>query len=133
MNYTFFDPVTGKIAFNFTGETLNEMRQNYPSLEVIDDIFPAKSFYIDVATMTAQPRPNNTAVIDKVSILANGVDELCISLIPANSKIDLRGEISGTFTINDGTFYFTTQEPGIYQINLFSFPEQDTQFIISAE
>ena len=111
---------------------LNKSNLN-PNQFILKDIGDIKYtdgllYYFDLIN-TIRIRPNNLSFINKVEIIADAVDSIIISNLPIPSNVTIGRE---TYKVIDGELEFTIDLPGIYQIEIDSFPYKDRFFEVIA-
>jgi len=90
-----------------------------------------KDNYVD---LNADPpeiksKPTNPAIINKTTIIPNGIDFTTISEIPNNCVLTVDGT---SYTVTDGIFEFSASSLGIYTITLELFPYLSKSFGVTA-
>lgn len=80
---------------------------------------------------TPVPLAAQPAVLDKTSIIADGVDAATLSGLPNPSTVTLLNDYTETI-VTDGTLVFTADVPGKYRLKVDAFPYLDTEFTIDA-
>lgn len=119
--YTFFDPSSGEILFNYSGYNLQGMLDEMPSSSFIDGTYDYNQKYF--LNNSPTDRPIMTISLNKASILADGIDTLTISSIPEGAILRIKGE---TFFVEEivsgGIETFLTNSTGNYIIEVEKFP-----------
>jgi hypothetical protein len=120
-NYTFFNPQTGEIQINYSGENILGMLEALPEFSYITGHHFYETSYIQNGE--AISRPTMSIFLDKPSILADGVDILTISGIPVNANIKIRKDATLLQdTVINGIETFLTNDPGEYILEVECFP-----------
>lgn len=84
------------------------------------------------------PRPDNPAVADTLTVVANEVDTVTISGIPVGTAVVVNDSQAVTpsydnpVTVNDGVFEVSFDLPDTYSIYLTLFPYKPKKFTIDA-
>lgn len=119
MIYTFYDPITGKIKFTYSGIEIEAMAALHDTLLYVSGDYTENSYYILNGEVLL--RQNQSILLDKTTIIADGIDTVTISnmasgIISISNGVDhVTGEVTGTET-------FSTNIVGTYYINISSFP-----------
>lgn len=79
----------------------------------VGDFVRDSTHYVSAGVVT--PKTASAAIIDKTTIVADGVDTATISGLPNPSLLDVNGS---EVTVTDGTLELTTSLPGSYVIRL---------------
>jgi hypothetical protein len=78
-------------------------------------------------------RPLQLSVLDKISMVANGIDTLQISNAPKGVFMAVNAEtLESVVGVINGTDTFTTTIPGTYKIKIVSWPYLDFETTIEA-
>lgn len=128
-NFVVYDLDTGKILSYMVCNDDFEMPEEFMH-GVLRGTHNAESKYVDVETLEVLERPDSPATIDKTEFSADGVDSVSISSIPAGATVRITGH--GEWQVDDGTFEFSTDTPGLYLMTVDSFPEKKKEFTINA-
>lgn len=129
-----------KICFDLKGEILyiisgtKKSLYNYifddPNISTIKGNYDTLEWWIDRKNYNwPTKRKNNTSIINKNTINANFIDSIVISNIPIPSNVTIGEEL---FEVLDGELVFTIGLPGVYQIQIDSFPYKDIAFEVIA-
>lgn len=85
--------------------------------------------YVNVVTGQVLNRPKMSVSVTTNSIPADGVSEAVISGLPNPTTASVNGN---EVTVTDGTLEFSADLPGVYRIDLKSWPYQDTTVEVTA-
>lgn len=92
--------------------------------------------YVNVFTAKVVARPASPVVADKLEVAADTVDKVTLQNIVPNSNIDVEGVNgrNGAQVGNDidNTVELTFDRPGTYTVKIRAFPEQDSEFVVTA-
>lgn len=125
-HYTIYNTATGEIVKTLSvDDTLLEANYVAGTQDWIAGAYDAREYYVSGGAAT--PRPANTATADKSEIVADGVDALTISSIPAGTQATILGPTMSSITVDDGQLVITVEVPGDYVVSLVSFPEVDAE------
>ena len=134
MKYLTFYDSDGKICLTFSGEEsiVEQVKLSQVSLSSLEGFYDFREYYIEDSI--AKLRPEQSTIVDKEEILANGIDVLTISSAPDNATFtafDITNnlQLSGTFS---GSETFSTTKPGTIRILIEKFPYLPFEKIIYA-
>ena len=83
--------------------------------DVLEGQYNDELYYV----MGGIPVPRPTFTPQKTELLADGVDETVVTGLPIPFIVDIDGE---EYTVDDGSFEFSTTFPGTYKITPRTFP-----------
>ena len=129
IDYAVYDKDTGRVLRTGVTNQLH-VQAISPNEKVLAGKGLPSTHYVLGNVLTE--RPANPAWISTDGIEANGTDEAAVGAIPNNSRVTVDGPVSGSFVVTDGQFLFTTEVPGVYEIEVFSFPERNKHFTVVA-
>ena len=99
---------------------------------------PSQGDYYNVETGLHIATWDFPGLIDKTSLLADGVDSVVISGLPSllngglsDTTVSIEG--IGSYQVDDGTFEFSIDTPGAYQIRVESFPYLPVTYEVMVE
>lgn len=130
MNFTCYSRGTGE--FLWVGSVPSFMFDIQTNNEVIalPGIYDSKTQYVNLTSEEVENRPPLPIVVNKTSILANGLDEWIVTGIPEGALVtDPTGVTS---TVNDGEIVFSVDIPDTYVFIIKAFPYLDTEISIEA-
>lgn len=132
LNLYFYDTATGRVLG--TG-SYNEVGDGATARALVVGLIDPATEYAPGGVKTARPT-FSTVVADKLSFLANGVDGVTFTGVPANTvaKIFKDQELlpRGITTVNDGTLVLRAEAAGVYRVLFMNFPTQDMTIQVSA-
>ena len=88
--------------------------------------------YVDTATGTVVERPTPEYVLDKDTVIADGVDQAQVTGLPIPAYVYVNGPVADQFQVDDGSLALTFDEPGVYTVVIAAFPYQDYEVEIIA-
>ena len=127
--YTYYD-TTGKIICSYYGDQLTSMDVIYPH-DRLEGEQLADTYYVSNGTFIK--RVVQSTLLDKYTIVANGVDEITFSNVPSGifkaTNTTTNEMIVGSINSVDT---FATMVQGLYKISIESFPYLDFEATIEA-
>ena len=127
---TFYDLNTGEILRN----------RSQPVDYIEEDLHDGEGYiversnditqYVDTTSKKIIDKQEIPCSINKLTIDADGVDEIIISNLPNPSDIEIVD--MENYLVIDNTFEFTIDTPGEYKIICKSFPYLDKEYTINA-
>jgi len=128
IDYIVYDKFTGKITrTGYCPDNDFQLQAIYNNEAVLEGQTNDILFY--VVNSIVMPKPENPSIIDKLLMLADGLDLTTISLLPNPSTVTLDGT---SYEVTDGILEFTLDVPGTYKIKIDSFPFKDLTFEVIA-
>jgi hypothetical protein len=132
-----YDLTTGEILGYMkhnSSRTSNEVAESVtrPNTGLLRDenLIEGHNYYYHLINEEITTRPDNTATIDQTTMSADGVDTTTISNLPNPSIVHFNDE--GDYDVTDGTFEFTVDTVGSYEIIIESFPYKPITFTVVA-
>lgn len=129
MVYLYYDN-RGKITSTYLGFNVSMQKTRLPYIESEFEV-DTKLYYVLNKTITK--RPTNEVIIDKQTLIADGIDLITFSNVVKGIfkaiNIDTGEAVSG---IIEGTDTFGTTVSGTYKIKIESFPYLDFETTIEA-
>jgi hypothetical protein len=113
MNLIIYDTITGHINRISSCPASMASTQAQTGETAIEGTADDATQIIDVLTETVIDKSILPSSINKVSILADGIDQIIISNLPNPTFISIEGE--GRWIVSDGLFEFTVDTPGEYE------------------
>lgn len=129
--YSAYNLLTGRITKHITSDGFPEMPPGFDDEEgLIEGYHNPISRYVDTEAVVVIERPDNPSVANKTDMLADGVDIVEITNVPAGSSVSIDGQ--GAWQVDDGAFEFSTDTAGTYKVTVDSFPDKKKEFTINA-
>jgi hypothetical protein len=128
MFYIVYDKGSGIITRSVKTNTPPEVWLSEDEAYLEGDGFVADDVYYVVGGEIVE-RPDMPISVNKQEILADGVDEVVITNIPANTQCFCVGN---NVVIDDGEFAFSTDTAGRYMITLTNPPYKDIKVVVNA-
>lgn len=126
MNYTIHDN-QGRILRTVSCDPSQAAIQAQAGESMLEGKADDATQYVKDGLITDMPA--NPAIIDKITLSADGVDTCLISSIPIGSEVSVEGQ---TYTVNDSEFIFSLDQPGTYEINITGSPFLPVTFTVEA-
>lgn len=129
-NYIVYDKNTGEILrTGLCPVSMFSIQAIEPDDKVIEGVANDITQRINIVTEAVVNKAAAPTVIDKTSMLANGIEEATISNLinPSIVTID-----RNRYTVTDSTLAFTIDTSGEYTILCESFPYLDKEFTVNA-
>lgn len=127
---SFYDN-SGKIVIQYSGQNPEGQKTALSELNWVEGLYPSDEYYISEGVPTLRPAHGITA--DKTTILADEVDAVTFSGIPANSTLTAKNTVTGdTVTAPcSGTETFTCTIIGLIKIEITNFPYLPYEVLIN--
>lgn len=131
VKYAFYD-MNGCIKSAYVGDAIQLQNPNGLNVLASQVDFDIKDNYVLNGILTACPAQIIT--LDKLSIIANGVDSITLSGVAAGSTVRFHNLITGDVISGpiSGTDTFKTNVPGAIAITIINFPYLDWEQTINA-
>ena len=134
INFYYYDTATGRVLA--TG-SYNEIGDGAAARALASGIIDPVREYAPGGVRTARPTFNlATLLLDKSTILANGVDSATFTGVPAGTVAKVFKDQDtlprGVTTVNDGTLVLRVDTAGVYHVLFMNFPTQDATFKVTA-
>lgn len=119
-NFITYEAATGRIRSLIKNQdfaiSVSTMPEGYLALPVEDSIPDSvgRDYRVDAGKLV--PREELPLTVSGQQILADGVEALVISGIPAGAEMRLLGPVADEWVEQDGETEITTTEPGDYQL-----------------
>ena len=118
----------------FEADFIHQSRVGLFVMEIDDVVINARTHYVDVSgggpvNHVVALRPAMTLVLDKTSIIANGVDKATLTGIPPDAILHSQGR---TQSVSDGTVEITSDFDDALDIVVKAFPFMPTTIRVDA-
>jgi hypothetical protein len=134
--YAIYNTTSGRISsYGSTNEAVTGLGVTGEAGIVATGVISDLTHYVPptgAPAITARPANPSVLATGDGTIAADGVDEANLSSIPTGSTYAISGPITSTGAVTGGALAFTTDVAGVYTIEIFSFPNVDAVFEVTA-
>jgi hypothetical protein len=133
MNYLIYDTTTGRIVR--TGSSQDPLIQEVDAgQDILVEEADQRTEYVDLNTLTMDPKAAASFSVDKVAVLANTVDEVQLQGLDEGDEVTVRyeGRIIDYFTYGPGDDALTFEYAGEYTVQVRPLYKLENEVIIDA-
>ncbi len=133
MNYLVYDTTTGRIVR--TGSNPDPLIQEVePGQDLLIEDADQRTEFVDLNTLTVDPKAPASFSVDKVAVLADGVDKVQLQGLDDGDEITVRyeGRVVEYFTYGPGDDALTFEYAGEYTIQVRPLYKLESEVIIDA-